>query len=50
MLSSLTKTQELAPYKIVTFTFGVYSPFLRLIYLLLVFSPSFFFFFFFMVC
>lgn len=37
MLSSLTKTQELAPYKIVTFTFGGYSPFSRLIHLLLVF-------------
>ena len=42
MLSSLTKIQELAPYKIVTFTFGGYSPFSRLIHLLLVF---FFFFF-----
>ena len=37
MLSSLTKTQELAPYEIVTFTFGGYSPFSRLIHLLLVF-------------
>lgn len=37
MLSSLTKTQELVPYKIVTFTFGGYSPFSKLIHLLLVF-------------
>ena len=43
MLSSLTKTQELAPYKIVTFTFGGYSPFSRLIHLLLVFVFCFFF-------
>lgn len=37
MLSSLTKTQELVPYKIGTFTFGGYSPFSKLIHLLLVF-------------
>ena len=36
MLSSLIKTQELAPDKIVTFTFGRYSPFSRLIHLQLV--------------
>lgn len=36
MLSSLIKTQELAPDKIVPFTFGRYSPFSRLIHLQLV--------------